>query len=63
MTLLHLYKRIADRLPRDEEGAVTAEYGIIVLGVVAASIAAMVILGEGFNTLYEAVEAILEGPF
>jgi Flp pilus assembly pilin Flp len=61
MTLLSLYVRLVTRFHDDESGAVTAEYGIVLLAVVAASLAAMALLTPGFTTLYTHVKTVLAG--
>ncbi len=42
----------ARRFVRDEQGATTAEYGVIVAVMVAIAVAVMITLKGGLNTLY-----------
>jgi Flp pilus assembly pilin Flp len=46
---------------RDEQGATTAEYGVIVAVMVAIAVAVMITLKSGLNTLYSQTNDSMAG--
>jgi Flp pilus assembly pilin Flp len=52
---------IARSFVRDEQGATTAEYGVIVAVMVAIAVAVMITLKSGLNTLYSQTNASMAG--
>ncbi len=46
---------------RDEQGATTAEYGVIVAVMVAIAVAVMITLKGGLNTLYSDTNSAMAG--
>ena len=52
---------IARAFVRDEQGATTAEYGVIVAVMVAIAVAVMITLKSGLNTLYSQTNSSMAG--
>jgi Flp pilus assembly pilin Flp len=52
---------IARSFVRDEQGATTAEYGVIVAVMVAIAVAVMITLKSGLNTLYSQTNSSMAG--
>ena len=52
---------IARSFVRDEQGATTAEYGVIVAVMVAIAVAVMITLKGGLQTLYSQTNASMSG--
>jgi Flp pilus assembly pilin Flp len=52
---------IARSFVRDEQGATTAEYGVIVAVMVAIAVAVMITLKGGLNTLYTQTNTSMSG--
>lgn len=60
-TLVTLYSFAEERLKREEKGATAVEYGLMVGLIAVAIIAAVVLLGENLNGLFETIAGKLGG--
>jgi pilus assembly protein Flp/PilA len=60
-TIATLYSFAQERLEREEKGATAVEYGLMVGLIAVVIIAAVVLLGEQLNELFEAIGTELGG--
>jgi pilus assembly protein Flp/PilA len=60
-TLASLVAFAQDRLKNDEKGATAVEYGLMVGLIAVVIIAAVTLLGEQLNTLFESITTSLGG--